>query len=204
MGALEGVREMLEGAASLAIGPGVSRNEETRSLVRAIVAELSRPCVIDADGLNALTPEIIGARPGSEPVVLTPHPGEMSRLASLDMRSVLADRDAVARDVARRARAVVVLKGAASVIADPEGQLYVNPTGNNGMASGGTGDVLTGVVAALLARGMAPLQAATLGAYVHGMAGDLAAESLGEMGMVAGDVLDHLPHALVELSQHHA
>jgi NAD(P)H-hydrate epimerase len=197
--AMPAVRELLAGASSMALGPGVSGEEETQSLVRSIVSELAVPCVIDADGLNALTPEAIGARPGDTPVVLTPHPGEMARLTGGDIREILADRDGVARDVATRARAVVIVKGAGSIIADPSGELYLNPTGNNGMASGGTGDVLTGIIAALLARGMGPLEAAALGAYVHGYAGDLSAESLGETGMIAGDVLDHLPYALMEL-----
>jgi hydroxyethylthiazole kinase-like uncharacterized protein yjeF len=197
--AVEDIREMLEGASSLALGPGVSRNPETQALMRDVVAELTLPCVIDADGLNALTPELIGERAGDRPVVLTPHPGEMSRLSGRAVRDVLVDRDAVARDVAARARAAVVLKGASSVVADSDGSLYINPTGNNGMASGGTGDVLTGVIAAFLARGMMALEAAALGAYVHGLAADLAAETLGETSMIAGDVLEHMPGAFLEL-----
>ena len=118
-----------------------------------------------------------------------------------DVADVLAHREEVARDVAERARATVLLKGEGSIIADPSGELYVNPTGNSGLASGGTGDVLTGIIGALLGQGVGPTEAAALGAYVHGHAGDIAAESVGEVGMTAGDVLDHLPFAFVEVRE---
>ncbi|MCK4410452.1 MAG: NAD(P)H-hydrate dehydratase, partial [Candidatus Eisenbacteria sp.] len=197
---LSDIRELLENAEALALGPGISRDRETQSLVRSIVAEVRVPCVIDADGLNALTPESIGQRMGDAPVVLTPHPGEMARLAGRTVGDVLADREGVTRDVAVTARATVVLKGAASVVAAPSGELYMNPTGNSGLASGGTGDVLTGVIAAFQGQGVEATKAAALGVYVHGLAGDLAAEALGEAGMIAGDVLDHVPYALMEIS----
>jgi len=199
--ALPGIRTLLEDVDSLALGPGVSRHPETQSLVASLVAEVDIPCVIDADGLNALTPELIGQRSGSAAVVLTPHPGEMARLTGRTVADVLAHRDAVAREVAEQARATVLLKGEGTVVADPSGELYVNPTGNSGLASGGTGDVLTGVIAALLGQGVGPTDAAALGAYVHGHAGDLAAESVGEVGMTAGDVLDYLPFAFMDVRE---
>jgi NAD(P)H-hydrate epimerase len=199
--ALPDIRELLERADAVALGPGVSRNPDTQSLIRSVVRELRSPCVIDADGLNALTPEMIGGREGDGPLVLTPHPGEMARLTGKSTAEVLSDRDGVARELASTARATVLLKGAGSVVADRSEELHVNPTGNNGLASGGTGDVLTGIIAAFLARGMVEAEAAALGAYVHGLAGDLAAEALGEAGMVAGDVLDHLPFALMEVAE---
>jgi NAD(P)H-hydrate epimerase len=111
----------------------------------------------------------------------------------------MADRDGVARDVAERSRATVLLTGAGTIVADPSGELTVNPTGNSGLATGGTGDVLTGIIAAFLGRGVTATAAAALGAYVHGLAGDFAAEALGEAGMIAGDVLDHVPYALMEV-----
>ena len=193
------IRGLLENAGALALGPGVSRDQETQSLVRSLVAEVQVPCVIDADGLNALTPESIGQRTGDAPVVLTPHPGEMARLAGCTVAEVLTDREGVVRDVAAKARATVVLKGAGSLVAAPSGELYMNSTGNSGLASGGTGDVLTGVIAALLGQGVEVTSAAALGVYIHGLAGDLAAEAVGEAGMIAGDVLDHVPYALMEL-----
>jgi len=193
------IRELLENAEALALGPGISRDQETQSLVRSIVAEMRVPCVIDADGLNALTPEEVGERTGEAPVVLTPHPGEMARLAGCSIGGVLADREGVARATAVKARATVVLKGVGSIVAAPSGELYMNPTGNSGLASGGTGDVLTGIIAGFLGQGVAATEAAALGAFVHGLAGDLAAEALGEAGMIAGDVLDHVPYALMEI-----
>jgi len=198
---LPDIRALLKGADVLALGPGISRDQETQSLVRSIVAEMRVPCVIDADGLNALTPESIGQRAGDAPVVMTPHPGEMARLAGCSVREVLADREGVARAVAAKARATVALKGVGSIVAAPSGELYMNPTGNSGLASGGTGDVLTGIIAAFLGQGVEATRAAALGAFVHGLAGDLAAEALGEAGMIAGDVLDHVPYALMELCE---
>ena len=148
-----------------------------------------------------LTPEEVGQRTGDAPVVLTPHPGEMARLAGRTVGEVLADREGVAREVAATARATVILKGTGSVVAAPSGELYMNPTGNSGLASGGTGDVLTGIIAAFLGQGVAATEAAALGAFVHGLAGDLAAEALGEAGMIAGDVLEHVPYALMEIGE---
>ena len=199
--ALPGIRELLEGADSLALGPGLSRHRETQVLIESVVAEMRVPCVIDADALNALTPEKVGQRTGNAAVVLTPHPGEMARLIGRTVADVLADRDGVARDVAARSRATVVLKGAGSLVVDPSGELYLNPTGNSGLATGGTGDVLTGIIAAFLGQGVAATEAAALGAFVHGLAGDLAAEAVGEAGMIAGDVLDNVPYALMELRE---
>jgi NAD(P)H-hydrate epimerase len=125
----------------------------------------------------------------------------MARLAGCSVRDVLADREGVARATAASARATVVLKGVGSIVAAPSGELYMNPTGNSGLASGGTGDVLTGIIAAFLGQGVEATRAAALGVYVHGLAGDLAAEALGEAGMIAGDVLDHVPYALMELGE---
>jgi NAD(P)H-hydrate epimerase len=143
----------------------------------------------------------VGARKGTGAIVLTPHPGEMSRLTGRPVEEILNDRENSAREAAAGARATVVLKGAATAVADPGGELYINPTGSNGLASGGSGDVLTGVVAALLGQGLGGTDAAALGAFVHGLAGDLAAEAYGEAGMIAGDVLDHVPPALMELGE---
>jgi NAD(P)H-hydrate epimerase len=191
--ALPAVREMLETADAVALGPGLSRDPGTQGLVRAIVSEIDRPCVVDADGLNAISPEAVGARTGTAALVLTPHPGEMSRLTGRAVEDVQGRREDVAREVAEKARATVVLKGDATVVADPDGQTYINPTGNSGLASGGTGDVLTGIVAALLGRGLEGLLAGALGAYVHGAAGDAAAAEIGQISMTAGDVLARLP-----------
>lgn len=189
------VLSMLESLDSLALGPGVSRNPETVEFVREVVREVDVPCVVDADGLNALTPGLIADRNGTAPLVLTPHPGEMAELLELEVSDIQRRRDEVVRDAASRTGATVLLKGAATVCADPAGELYLNPTGNNGLASAGSGDVLTGIAAALLAGGVGGLLSASLAAFVHGLAGDLAAERVGATGMMASDVLNHVPES---------
>jgi NAD(P)H-hydrate epimerase len=186
---------------ALALGPGLGTDEDTRAAVQRIVAGCAKPAVVDADGLNCLAP-LAGtlAAPAGAARVLTPHPGEAARLLATSVASVQADRPARARELARRACAVVVLKGRRSLVADPGGRLAVNSSGNPGLASGGTGDVLTGAVGAWLARGLCAWDAARLATYVHGVAGDLAAEDLGAEGMIASDVVERLPAALVALA----
>jgi NAD(P)H-hydrate epimerase len=199
--ALPAVRELLESADAAAIGPGLSRDPETQALVQAVIEGITIPCVVDADGLNALTVDRVKGRTGGAPMVLTPHPGEMARLTGRAVAEVQSKRDDVARDVAARAAATVVLKGAGTVVADPSGEVYLNPTGGSGLATAGTGDVLTGVIAALLGQRVAATHAAALGAFVHGRAGDLAAAAKGRVGMIAGDVTEHLPDVFVELEK---
>ncbi|MBD3348083.1 MAG: NAD(P)H-hydrate dehydratase [Candidatus Eisenbacteria bacterium] len=189
------IGERLESVDALALGPGLSRDPSTVRMVGEIVGGLDLPCVIDADGLNALSLEQIAARKGDAPLVLTPHLGELARLMDCATADVQDGREEMVRDVAARARAVVLLKGAATVSSDPSGELFLNPTGNSGLATGGTGDVLTGVIAALLARGVPGIRAAAMGAFIHGLAGDIAAERVGATGMVAGDVLERLPES---------
>lgn len=197
--ALEEVRDLVASSDAVALGPGLSREEGTRAFVRSLVTEIDRPCVVDADGLNALDLAVLEGREGSAGMVLTPHPGEMSRLCGRELTEVVANGPEVAREVAAKVRATVVLKGAPTCVADPSGELFVNPTGNAGLASGGSGDVLTGVIAALLGRKLGATEAAALGAYVHGLAGDLAAQEYGRTGMIAGDVLNALPRAFVKV-----
>jgi NAD(P)H-hydrate epimerase len=197
--AVPALRELIADADALAIGPGLSRDPETQAVVQAVVEEAAVPCVVDADGLNALSVDRVRGRAGAAPVVLTPHPGEMARLTGRTVADVQAHRDDVARDVAARAGATVVLKGTGTVTVDPGGELFLNPTGGSGLATAGTGDVLTGTVAALLAQRLPATHAAALGAFVHGRAGDLATLAKGRVGMIAGDVLEALPGALMEL-----
>jgi NAD(P)H-hydrate epimerase len=151
--------------------------------------------VVDADALTALAGHRERLRQAPAARCLTPHPGEMARLLDATVADVQRDRLAAARQLAAETGVHVVLKGATSVIALPEGTLLLNPTGNPGMASGGTGDVLTGVAGALLARGLAPATALTCAVYLHGLAGDVAAERLGQESLVAGDVIEALPEA---------
>jgi ADP-dependent NAD(P)H-hydrate dehydratase / NAD(P)H-hydrate epimerase len=191
---------LLDGKSAVAIGPGLSTATGARSAVMHLVSTLALPAVIDADGLNALAAAEGGVRPSGAPLVLTPHPGEMARLLGIPNADVQADRLGAARAAAARFGAVVILKGARSVVADADGRAFVNPTGNPGMASGGMGDALTGIVGGLLAQGLPALDAARLGVYLHGLAGDLAAEKTGEASLVCSDLIDALPRALRSLS----
>ncbi|HYG62528.1 MAG TPA: NAD(P)H-hydrate dehydratase [Thermoanaerobaculia bacterium] len=190
-----------EGKDALAMGPGLGNDPEGAApAVRRIAAQCPLPLVLDADGLNAFAGRAaeLAGRPG--PTVLTPHPGEMGRLLGIATAEVQADRIAAARRAAAATGAIAVLKGHLTLVAAPDGEVWVNPTGNPGMASGGTGDVLTGLIAGLLAQGLDPLDAARLGVYLHGLAGDAAAARRGEPALAAGDLIDALPEAFARLA----
>jgi len=187
-------------ADALAVGPGISRGERQARLFRDLCAAADLPLLLDADALHALAtagPHTISRR--RTPAILTPHPGELSRLIGMSAADVQADRVGAARACAARFNAVVVLKGSRTVVAPPAGPLWINPTGNPGMAAAGMGDVLTGVITAHLARGMEPLPAALLGVYLHGLAGDLAAAERGPWGILASEVADRIPAAVNKL-----
>ncbi len=184
---------------AVALGPGLGRGDETQLLVRELLAA-DTPLLIDADGLYALggRPELVAGR--TAPTVLTPHEGELGRLLERPAAEIAAHRLDNARAAAQRANATVVLKGEATIVADPSGTAYIVPTGNPGLATPGTGDVLSGAIAAQLAKGLQATDAACLGAYLHGLAADLAADlEVGTEGMVAGDVLRYLPVAIERL-----
>ncbi|WP_242342382.1 NAD(P)H-hydrate dehydratase [Anaeromyxobacter terrae] len=185
---LQALLAAAKGMDALAIGPGIPRGDETGELLRALLERARLPAVLDADALNALTDDPSRLAALGVPLVLTPHPGEMARLCGTTIDAVQADRIGVAAEKARLWRATIVLKGARTVVADPEGPAAVIPTGNAGMATGGTGDVLAGLIGALLAGGLAPGAAARVGAWVHGRAGDRVAARLGERGLLAGDL----------------
>jgi NAD(P)H-hydrate epimerase len=192
------VDRLLDARDAVVCGPGLGLAEATRTLVAHVVRRCRAPLVLDADGLNAVAGTgLLGERGG--PTIVTPHPGEMARLVEVDTRAVQADRVGVARTLAERAQIVVVLKGARTIIAAPDGDVAICPTGNPGMASAGTGDVLAGLLGGLLAQGLAPFDAAVLGAFAHGAAGDAVAARRGEMGLLAGDLIDELPPTFVRL-----
>jgi NAD(P)H-hydrate epimerase len=183
----------------LAVGPGMGTHPETVALVRRVVEEFRRPMVIDADGLNALTSTSF--RGGGALRILTPHPGEMARLSGRSAAEVQADRVGVARGFAIERQVVVVLKGYRTLIAFPDGRVWVNPTGTPALASGGTGDILTGMIAGLLAQFPAqPEVAVAAGVYLHGLAGELGAAELGEKALVATDLLRYFPEAMRALA----
>ncbi len=199
LAAREQIETLAEGKQAVAIGPGLGTDPETRALVQHLVCTLSVPMVIDADGLNALSGDVDLAANAPSPRILTPHPGECARLLNLEMKDVLRDRVHLTRDTAVRSRATLVFKMAGTLVADAQGLVTVNPTGNPGMATGGSGDVLTGIIAGLLAQGASTELAARAGVFVHGMAGDEAAEAAGEMGLIAGDIIQALPRAITRI-----
>jgi len=180
----------------IAIGPGLSQQPQTKELVRRLLPHLAKPLVLDADGLNALAEDVGLLKKLTTPVIITPHPGEMGRLIRQSAEDVQRDRQRTAAAFATQYRVIVVLKGHATVVANVDGAVYVNETGNPGMASGGCGDVLTGMIAGLLGQHLEPFDAARLGAYLHGLAGDLAAAERGNVGLIASDVLDRIPQAI--------
>lgn len=196
----EEILRLLQGKSALALGPGLSTDEETASLIRRIVAAGPVPMVIDADGLNAISqdPGSLGHCRGR--TVLTPHPGEMGMLTGFDTARIQADRIGITTDFSRRYGCILLLKGARTLIRGEDGPLYVNPTGNPSLASGGSGDVLTGLIGGFLARGRPPLEAAIAGAYLHGLAADLLAEKRGQVGILAGELLDFIPSVMTSLS----
>lgn len=188
------LESQLASASALACGPGLGRSAEINQLVAWLYTEVSIPIVFDADALNALAEQQdILESPGG-PRVLTPHPGEFARLTGEKYNDDPSGRRKSCLELARRIRAVVVLKGHRTCISDGR-QIAVNTTGNPGMATGGTGDVLTGVITALLCQGLDPFDAAYLGVHIHGLAGDFAAEELGQVSLIASDLIRHLPAA---------
>lgn len=191
----------LQGKSAVAFGPGVGVSPETIALTRWLLTRSERPVVIDADGLNCLATDPDVLRAAQVPVILTPHPGEMARLINSSNAEVQARRLDVARTFARQYYCYLILKGAQTVIAAPDGRAWINATGNPGMASGGMGDVLTGILGGLLAQGYIPEEACALGVFLHGYAGDLAAQEKGEIGILARDVIERLPNGLRALRQ---
>jgi ADP-dependent NAD(P)H-hydrate dehydratase / NAD(P)H-hydrate epimerase len=185
----------------LAIGPGLGQARGTRDFIRTLVDRATMPLVIDADGLNAFAgdPDRLSGRDGRD-VIITPHPGEMARLVGMSTDEVQASRLEIARNFAATYHVYVVLKGHRTLVATPDEKVFINPTGNAGMATGGTGDVLTGMIAAWLAQLLDAEGACKLAVYLHGMAGDLAEADEGEVAMTAGDVAAHLGDAIMELT----
>ncbi|KYZ75235.1 bifunctional ADP-dependent (S)-NAD(P)H-hydrate dehydratase/NAD(P)H-hydrate epimerase [Anaerosporomusa subterranea] len=182
------------------IGPGLGRREETQTAIRQFIKEARRPLVIDADALTALSVDINILQQTEALAVLTPHPGEMAMLTGLTVEEISQDRLYVARQAAIDWASIVVLKGAGTVVAFPDGEVYLNSTGNPGMATGGTGDVLAGIIASFIAQGLSSHDAAVAGVYVHGLAGDIAADR-GMIGMTAGDLAEAIPAAIHSLTK---
>jgi NAD(P)H-hydrate epimerase len=199
LGGVDRVLATLESKDAAVIGPGLPDDEEGYAFVRALLARIEIPAVIDASALNAFSGGIEKlAREGSARI-LTPHPGELARLLGSSVDEILGDRVAAARGAAARSKSVVVLKGNQTLVATPDGEVRVNPTGNAGMASGGMGDVLSGMIGALLAQQTDPAEAAAAAVWLHGFTGDLLAEESADIGLAARDLAESIPRAIANL-----
>jgi NAD(P)H-hydrate epimerase len=185
----------LEGKTALALGPGIGRHPETVAFVKKLIARATLPTVVDADGLNAFEDDI-EVIPPDRPLALTPHPGEAARMLACTTKDIQGDRLGAIRQLTARSHAFAALKGYRTLVGEPSGRVHINLTGNAGMASGGTGDVLTGMVGSFLAQGFGVADALRLGVYLHGLSGDLAAEEVGEIPLVATDLIGKLPYAI--------
>ncbi|MDH5348799.1 MAG: NAD(P)H-hydrate dehydratase, partial [Nitrospira sp.] len=200
--ALDRLVSFMAARTAIAIGPGLSTAPETVELIQALTKQLDRPAVFDADALNALTGRTALLASCKTPPIITPHPGEMARLEpDATPETVNSDRIGIATRFARERGLFVVLKGARTVVARPDGAVAICPTGNPGMATAGTGDALTGMMVGLLAQGLSSWEAACAATYLHGMAGDLAAASKGEAGMIASDLVEQIPSALKHVDE---
>jgi NAD(P)H-hydrate epimerase len=184
----------------VAIGPGLGRSAGLSYFISHLLAKLDKPIVLDADGLNNLADDPKALANHAGPVVITPHPGEFARLLRVETAAVQANRRELAASFARSHHLVVVLKGQGTIVTDGK-RLVCNPTGNPGMATAGSGDVLTGVIAALIGQGLGAFAAAHLGVYLHGLAGDGARDAVGEISLIATDLIDYLPHAIQQYQQ---
>jgi NAD(P)H-hydrate epimerase len=197
------IADFIQGIDVLVVGPGLGQNKSTQELIRKVISKVNKPKVIDADGLNALVGHLnilLNTQYSIHNTILTPHPGEMARLLGINISGVQKDRKNIAIRFANKYNITIVLKGNDSVVADSKGNLYINRTGNPGMATAGSGDVLSGIIAAFLGQGLRMFDAAKFATYIHGLAGDLAAKSKTQMGMVASDIIEKIPKALKKCS----
>jgi NAD(P)H-hydrate epimerase len=200
--ALDRVLELLDGKNALLVGPGISTHQSTSRLILSLMPKVKMPWVIDADALNILAskPETLKSLP--KPAVLTPHPGEFARLLGLSTREVVERKLELVPRFAEEYGVYLVLKGYRTLVATPEGRVYVNPTGNPGMATAGSGDVLSGMMASMIIQEKNLVEAVLAAVYVHGLSGDIAAEKLGEKSLTAGDIIRYLPQAVRQLREH--
>ena len=195
------ITEKVGWADVVVIGPGLSRNMETQGLVLRLVSGIQKPIVVDADGLNAVATDLSVLKRRKHATILTPHVGELSRLLKQDPEEIELNRVEVAEKASDRLKSIVVLKGSPTVTSVPSGPSYLNSTGNPGMATAGAGDVLTGAIAGLLGQGLIPIESAWCGVYLHGRAGNLAAERFGQRSIMASDILEHLSAAINSLER---
>ncbi len=193
------LEDLIAGSTVVVIGPGLGLTDKTRALVRWVLESVELPTVVDADGLNALEGQTGLLKNLTRPVILTPHPKEMSRLMGESVEAIQANREGHAACLASSPNLVVALKGEGTIVTDGR-RSYRNKTGNPGMATGGSGDVLGGIIGAMIGQGLDAFEAAVLGVYAHGLAGDIAKDQNGEIGMIAGDIVDSLADAFFHLT----
>ena len=199
-GAAARILKKLDGKTALVLGPGISRNDETGQMIRHLLHGLSTPAIIDADALWHLSSAKELIAECKVPLILTPHPGEMATMLGISISEVQGDRLGISKRFAAEYGCFLILKGARTVIASPAGDLFINTTGNPGMASGGTGDVLAGLIGALLCQGCSPLESAVAGVWIHGEAGDRVKEEKGEAGLIASDIINKIPEVMRDLT----
>jgi len=195
----ETISKLMKNYSVLGIGPGISRELETQRLAKKIIEKSNIPLVIDADTIYALSEDLEILERTKAPLVITPHPGELAKLINKDIDYILDNQLDITREIAQKYGIVVVLKGARTIIANKEGEIYINVGDNSGMATGGSGDVLTGIICSLIAQGADNFSAAITGVYIHSLAGYLARDIKGERGMIAGDILSQIPQAFLNL-----
>ncbi len=185
-----------EKADGVVIGPGISLERETSEFVKEMIRRIDKPLVIDADALKIISSDLLILKNKKNPPILTPHPGEMKFLIGKDIPEIQKNRVKYAEDFAKKYGAIVILKGHHTVVSDGE-KSYINLTGNPGMATAGSGDVLSGIIGSFLVQGMEPFQAAKMGVYIHGLAGDLALKEKGEVSLIASDIIEYLPYSFL-------
>jgi NAD(P)H-hydrate epimerase len=199
IGSYKKIKDFAKDIDVLVVGPGLTQNKSPQALIRKIISKINKPTIIDADGLNALVGHLDILRCTSYELrctILTPHPGEMARLLGISIKEVQSKRKEIAEKFAKDYKVTVVLKGHNTIVADYKGNLYINRTGNPGMATAGSGDVLTGVIAAFLGQDLNAFDAAKYAVYLHGLAGDLAAKEKTEISLIASDIIDKIPEAI--------
>ena len=194
---IEPIINELKAMDSIALGPGIGVDYDRIQLVSQIIKSIDIPMVIDADGINCLSKNIEILKQRNNPIIITPHPGEMSRLLNIDIEEIESKRQYYSKYLSDKFNVITVLKGNRTIVTALEGQPYINNTGNPGMATAGSGDVLTGIIASLLGQGLDPFHAAKLGVELHGLAGDIARDKLGEYGMIASDIMEAIPHSII-------
>jgi NAD(P)H-hydrate epimerase len=196
---LENVKKGLDNYDLIALGPGLGKGQKQAELVSFVIKNSQLPVVLDADGINNLNLKEL--KNCQCELVMTPHPGEFARLVNKSITEIQENRIDNAREFAKKYKVNLVLKGVSSLIADKNGNIYINKTGNEGMATAGSGDVLTGIISSLIGQGLAPFKSAVLGVYLHGLAGDQAKSTIGSYSVIAGDIIENIPPAISKIKR---